>query len=87
MHFVYIIIFRGRTIFILSGVALLNWFTKSFKFGVGFNNNELFWAPFSSFHCKNFYVPKKFFKKGSCGAIFYTIPWFTTVLKISILYI
>ena len=55
MHFANIIIFRIEKIYagslLLSGVALLNWFTKSSKFGVGFNNNELFWSLFSPFHC------------------------------------
>ena len=27
--------------FVFSGVALLNWFTKSSKFEAGFNDNEL----------------------------------------------
>ena len=53
-HFVNIIIFRGifSGSLLFSGVALLNWFAKSYKFLVGFNNNELFWALFSPFHCK-----------------------------------
>ena len=32
-------IFSGSLLF--SGVALLNWFTKSSKFEEGFNDNEL----------------------------------------------
>ena len=36
---------------LFSGVTLLNGFTKSSKSGVVFNNNELFRALFSSFHC------------------------------------
>ena len=34
--------FSGSLVF--SGVALLNWFTKSFRFEEGFNNNELLWS-------------------------------------------
>ena len=55
MHYVNIIIFRRRNIFrviIIFLVCIVNWFTKiSFKFGVGFNNNELFGALFNPFHC------------------------------------
>ena len=36
------VIFSGSLPF--SGVALLNWFTKSSKFEEGFNNNELSWS-------------------------------------------
>ena len=41
MHFINVIeaIFSGSLPF--SGVALLNWFTKSAKFEEGFNDNEL----------------------------------------------
>ena len=40
-------IFSGST---FSGVALFNWFTKSSKFGEGFDNNELLWSLSKSFH-------------------------------------
>ena len=43
------VIFSGSLPF--SGVALLNWFTKSSKFEEGFNNNELSWSFSRSFHC------------------------------------
>ena len=29
---------------LISGVALLNWFTKSSRFEEGFNDNELLWS-------------------------------------------
>ena len=42
-------IFSGSLLF--SGVALLNWFTKSSKFNEGFNDNELSWSCSRSLHC------------------------------------
>ena len=54
VNFVNMILFRWRNIF---RVTIIFWgyivkrFTKSSKSGVVFNNNELFWALFSSFHC------------------------------------
>ena len=59
MHFVNVMIFRWSNfsdfnfsvIFPFSGVALLNWFTRSSKFEEGFNNNKLSWSFFRSFHC------------------------------------
>ena len=35
---------------VFSGVALLNWFTKSSKFETGFNDNELLWSFSRFFH-------------------------------------
>ena len=49
MHSVLIIIFRRNILRII--MIGLNWFTQTSKFGLGFNNNELFLACFSSFHC------------------------------------
>ena len=36
---------------LFSGVALLNWFTKSCKLEEGFNDNELSWSCSRSLHC------------------------------------
>ena len=54
MHFINAIIFRcsnflGSLPF--SGVALLNWFTKSSKFEDGVNSNELSRSFSRSFYC------------------------------------
>ena len=35
------LVFSSRSL-VFSGLVLLKWFTKSFKFGKGFNDNELF---------------------------------------------
>ena len=34
--------YLDEEVLLFSGVALLNWFTKSSKFGESFNNNELY---------------------------------------------
>ena len=41
--------FLGSLLF--SGVAFLNWFTKSSKFEEGFNDNELSWSCSRSLYC------------------------------------
>ena len=41
MHFLNVTEICSRSL-VFSGLVLLKWFTKSFKFGKGFNDNELF---------------------------------------------
>ena len=51
MHFIDLI-FRFSGSLLFSGIALLNWFTKSSTFGEDFNDNEMLWSLPRSFHCK-----------------------------------
>ena len=41
MHFLNVTEICSRSL-VFSGLVLLKWFTKSFKLGKGFNDNELF---------------------------------------------
>ena len=86
--------FSGLLLF--SGVALLNWFTKSSRFEEGFNDNELLWSFSKSMHwvvllsvfvqqASKFLLLDKEVKRKNGAATFYAILRFAAILKILVI--